>query len=146
MRTARLAGHGSTRSRRASKRAGAGAAAATARGRTAWLEMGGIECMAHIGLEEEERSRPQRVVVDLALEGAPAGSRDGELGRALRLEVRRFLAGGRFVLVETTVLKLARLVFEHAHARRVRVRFHKFVLPGTDHVAIEMTFRSGETR
>jgi dihydroneopterin aldolase len=102
--------------------------------------------MAHIGLEEEERSRPQRVLVDLALERAPAGSGDGDLGRALCREVRRFLAGGRFVLVETTILKLARLVFEHAPVRRVRVRFHKFILPGTDHVAIEMTFRSEEVR
>jgi dihydroneopterin aldolase len=102
--------------------------------------------MAHIGLEEEERSRPQRVVVDLAIEGAPAGGGDGELGRALRREVRSFLAGGRFVLVETTILKLARLVFERAPARRVRVRFHKFILPGTDHVAIDMTFRPEEVR
>lgn len=109
------------------------------------IELRNIECQVHIGVDEAERAAPQRVVVDLALEGNMAGC-DGERCGTLGDEVKRFLSGGRFVLIEATILKLARLMFRRTRARRVTVRLCKFVLPETDHVAIEMAFRRSEVR
>jgi dihydroneopterin aldolase len=107
------------------------------------LALTGIECQAHIGVDEEERSARQRITVDLRLEADGAGAE--EITRdPLERDVRRYLTEGCFVLVEAAILGLARLVFERTPARRVTIRLHKFVLPDTDFVAVEMAFRRRE--
>lgn len=109
------------------------------------IDLRGIECRAHIGVGRAERSRRQRVVLDVRLEGGRL--RDGAASRAdLALEVRRLIESGRFVLIEATLLEVARRLFRRTRAGRVRVRMSKFVLPGTDHVAVEMQFRREEAR
>ena len=107
--------------------------------RSAVLELSRLECQVHIGVDDEERSARQRVVIDLRAEGAP-GMDEAGLRDPLEREIRRYLTEGRFVLVEATILGMARRVFELTQARRVSIRFHKFVLPGTDYVAVEMAF------
>lgn len=109
------------------------------------VELREIACQMHIGVDGEERSTRQQVIVDLRLEGNMAGC-DGAFCSALGEEVKRFLGEGRFVLIEATLLKLARLLFRRTRARRVTLRLRKFVLPETDYVAIEMAFRRQEVR
>ena len=117
----------------------------TARGDDTVVELRDIDCQVHIGVDEQERSAPQRLIVDLALEGNMAGS-DGAACGALVQEIRSLLAGGRFVLLEATILRIARLAFRRSPARRVSVRLRKFVLPETDYVAVEMSLRRSEVR
>lgn len=108
------------------------------------LEVDNIECRVHIGVDEEERSVRQRVVVDLALEGIPADESTRALSRDVREWVRHYLESGRFVLVEAASLGLVRVIFANSIARRVSIRFYKFVLPQVEHVAVEMTFDRSE--
>ena len=104
------------------------------------LEVGPIECMVHIGVDDEERAARQRVLVDVILEGVPPSPTAPALSGKVESWVRRYLESGRFVLIEAASLGLARIIFDHSPARRVFVRFRKFVLPDVDHVAVEMTF------
>jgi dihydroneopterin aldolase len=107
------------------------------------IDLRGIECRAHIGVGRAERARRQRVVIDVHLEGGRLA--DGAARRReLALEVRRLIESGRFVLIEATLLRLARRLFRRTPAGRVRVRMRKFVLPATDHVEVEMAFRRAE--
>jgi dihydroneopterin aldolase len=109
------------------------------------LHLRGIECRAHIGVSRAERARRQRVVLDVRLDGGRVG--DGAARRrALALEVRRLVESGRFVLIEATLLKVARRLFRRTPAGCIRVRMRKFVLPATEYVSVEMAFRRGEAR
>ncbi|MCZ6779628.1 MAG: dihydroneopterin aldolase [Acidobacteriota bacterium] len=108
------------------------------------LEVDNIECRVHIGVDEEERSVRQRVVVDLVLERIPADESRRALSRDVRVWVRHYLESGRFVLIEAASLGLARVIFANSNARRVFIRFYKFVLPQVEHVAVEMTFDRSE--
>jgi len=109
------------------------------------VELRDIACEVHIGVDAEERANRQRVILDLALEGNQAGSA-GTFCAGLADEVKRFLSEGRFVLIEATLLKLARLLFRRTRARRVTLRLRKFVLPETEFVAVEMAFGRGDLR
>jgi dihydroneopterin aldolase len=107
------------------------------------IDLRGIECRAHIGVGRAERARRQRVVLDVRLEGGRFGNGSARR-RELALEVQRLIESGRFVLIEATLLKVARWLFRRTAAGRVRVRMRKFVLPATDHVEVEMEFRREE--
>ncbi len=121
------------------------AAPRTAPGDDTVVELRDIDCQVHIGVDEAERSTPQRLIVDLALEGNMAGS-DGAACGALVEEIKLLLGDGRFVLLEATILRIARLAFRRSPARRVSVRLRKFVLPETDYVAVEMSLKRSEVR
>lgn len=108
------------------------------------LKIDNIECRVHIGVDNEERSEKQRVVVDVALEGIIAEETMDVLSHDVREWVRQYLESGRFVLIEGASLDLARVIFASSDARRVFIRFYKFVLPQVEHVAVEMMFDRSE--
>jgi len=117
------------------------AASENARG---MLKIDNIECRVHIGVDEEERSEKQRVMVDVTLEGIIAEESMNVLSNDVREWVRQYLESGRFVLIEGASLDLARVIFASSDARRVFIRFYKFVLPQVEHVAVEMMFDRSE--
>ena len=108
------------------------------------LKIDNIECRVHIGVDEEERSEKQRVMVDVTLEGIIAEESMNVLSNDVREWVRQYLESGRFVLIEGASLDLARVIFASSDARRVFIRFYKFVLPQVEHVAVEMMFDRSE--
>ncbi len=105
-----------------------------------------LECRVHIGVEEKERARRQRVVVDVRLEGISSGQSRDKIAAQARIGARRFLESNHFVLIEAASLGLARVLFESLPASRITIYFRKFVLPEVDHVAAEMSFDRAEAQ
>lgn len=109
------------------------------------LTLTGLVCACRIGVTEEERSRPQRLEVDLDLYAVlhPAG-RSGDLTQTIDYRqvsdgVRGLLEAKPYSLIEAAAVAVLDHLFERFPSLlRARVRVRKFVLPKVAHVEIEM--------
>ena len=87
-------------------------------------------CCATIGVTEEERARPQRIVIDLTLEmDARPPERDSvsevlSYGLVVR-ELRCLCADSRYALLETLADSLAAAFFAFAQVRATQIRVQK---------------------
>lgn len=112
------------------------------------IEITGIPCMARVGVPEEERNRPQKVVLDVVLELSleAAGNTDRldltvDYAQVVE-EVRRRVGSGRFVLLERLAEEACQAALSDSRVQRATVKAKKFpqALQGlTDYVAVEMT-------
>jgi len=88
-----------------------------------------VDCV--VGLTEEERRRPQKVIVDvsmyLGLRRAAAGEKIEKTVnyREARDRISRFVATGEFVLLEGLAEGIASLVLDAFEVERVKVRVRK---------------------
>ena len=109
----------------------------------------GLECQACVGVPDEERRVPQKVLIDLELSfdlrWAGTSDRFEETVdyAAVTAEVKKLAEGRSFHLVEALAEAVAELVLNRFHVRRVRVRIRKFSLPGASSVGVEVV--RGET-
>ena len=101
------------------------------------------EC--RIGVFEWEQAKPQSVWIDLELEidAAKAAARDDvvdavDYARLVR-EVKAFVEGKSYHLLETMAEEVAALVLKEFATPRVLVRVKKRALPGIDYAAVEIT-------
>lgn len=98
---------------------------------------------ARVGVPELERSVPQKLEVDLVLEGDFRELAD-DLTRttdyaAVSDWIRRESASGEFRLIESLADQLAcGLLAAFPRVRSVKLVLRKFILPGTRHVAVEV--------
>jgi len=108
----------------------------------AWIEIRGLEIAAHIGVPDEERAAPQRLLVDLHLHPLRDFSR---MPDAIDATVDYFtvtqrviaLAAGRpRQLLETLADEIATTVLREFALQRVAVTVRKFILPNTEFVAV----------
>ncbi len=109
-----------------------------------WITLRGLRCWAHVGVSEEERRRRQEVRIDLDL------GRDlkkaGRMDRveetidyaAVTREVRRWVEGRPFHLVEAMAEGIASQILQKFAPKEVRVQIRKFSVPGTENVGIEI--------
>lgn len=104
-----------------------------------------------IGVDDEERTTPQEVVVQITLfrDLRPAGRSDHLADsidyRAFTEAVRRHVQSSRHFLVEALAARIAEIGLEDFGARAVRVRVDKeAVLPGVGSVGVEIERRRQE--
>lgn len=104
-----------------------------------------LEVWYHVGVPDEERARPQRLLLtlELHLDFAEAARTDDLRHTVSYFEVSRRLlqlgAGGRsWRLIETLAVDIATLVLAEHPVRRVVVEVKKFILPETRHVSVRV--------
>lgn len=99
------------------------------------LSVLGVECRCRVGVPEEERAAPQRIVLDLSVVGRrPDPARCARLARAAA-------QSGAYLLVEALADRAARAVLRgERRARSVAVRARKrpAVMPRTGEVSVEL--------
>lgn len=101
----------------------------------------GLEILTQIGVPDEERSRPQKLLVDVVLIPVTAFR---ELGDDIALTVDYDAAAKRIQalagerprrLIETLAVEIAEMLLEEFPARRATIEVRKFILPHTEHVS-----------
>lgn len=104
-----------------------------------------LEVHYHIGVPDEERVHPQRLLISVEMETdirtAAAGD---DLTHTINYYAvsRRLLALGRgrsWRLLETLASEIASLVLTEFGARRVHVEVRKFIIPEARHVSVRIT-------
>jgi 7,8-dihydroneopterin aldolase/epimerase/oxygenase len=104
-----------------------------------------LEVFYRVGVPEEERSQPQRLLlnIELAHDFSAAAAGD-DLSKTINyFEVsQRLLHFGRersWKLIETLALEIADLLLTEFHPAQVSVEVKKFILPEARHVAVRVT-------
>ena len=106
-----------------------------------------LAIQAHIGVPDEERAQPQRLTVSLTLEPNTdfrnLGDRiEATVDYAAVCEAAKAVAAERpRRLVETLAEEMAGTLLLRFPIRRIAVELRKFILPGTDYVAIRIERR-----
>jgi dihydroneopterin aldolase len=116
------------------------------------LSVRSMVCMCRIGVTEEERSRPQKLEIDLDLYSdlEPAG-RSGDVAQTIDYlvvtrEVRAHLESTSFHLIEAAARTILDRLLERFRVQRAAVRVRKFILPDVAHIEVEMErARAGST-
>ncbi|HSR51490.1 MAG TPA: dihydroneopterin aldolase [Acidobacteriota bacterium] len=112
------------------------------------IEIAGIPCMAHVGVPEKERSRAQKVVLDVVLElSLEAACNTDRLDLTVDYgevveEVRCRVEAGHFVLLERLAEEACQAALSDSRVQRATVKAKKFPrsLAGlVDHVAVQLT-------
>ena len=104
-----------------------------------------LEVFARVGVTEDERSRPQRLTLDITVwpRATMAQMNDDILQTVnysdLASEARNVVDERTDKLVETLADCIAARLMDVFSIRQVRVELHKFVLPGTDYVSVTVT-------
>jgi len=105
-----------------------------------WIKS--LKVHSRIGVSEEERSEPQDLEIDLCMQpSAPFPYMNDDVMRtidysAVASRVRGLADERPRHLIETLAAEVARLLVDEFHAVTVVVEVRKFVLPGTDCVAV----------
>jgi dihydroneopterin aldolase len=115
------------------------------------IRIRGLEIAALIGVEEEERRAPRKVLLDLTLFTATrAAARSDDLAdtvdyQRLGQEVRERVAAGSYRLLERLAEEAAEVCLRMPLVAGVRVRAGKpGALPGVRAVEVEITRMRGE--
>jgi dihydroneopterin aldolase len=104
------------------------------------ISITGIEIWVRIGVPEKERAYPQSLRVDVEFEASLPERDDLACAvdyAAVWAVVRSAEQEPPRKLVETLVRDLAVRIREQFPVQRVKVRVHKFILPGTRIVTVE---------
>lgn len=100
-----------------------------------------LELELRVGVSEEERARPQRLVVRIVMNtDFTAAAAGDDLARAIDYHAvcQRLLALGperQWKLIETLAVEIADLLLREFHPARVDVEVRKFSIPQARHVA-----------
>ncbi len=101
-----------------------------------------LELWTHIGVPEEERSVPQRILisVELALSTKSAAKRDSvSIDYATVAEDLRNLAREERRTIERLAEDAAAVILKKYRPKSVSVTVHKFALPGAKEVTLTIT-------
>ncbi|HXG47779.1 MAG TPA: dihydroneopterin aldolase [Methylomirabilota bacterium] len=104
-----------------------------------------LEVYLHVGVTEEERANPQRLLItlDMALDVRPAAASDNLAHTidyaAVAQRVMDFGTGCHWELIEALAGDLAEMVLDEFKPESVTVEVKKFVLPHARHVAVRLT-------
>jgi FolB domain-containing protein len=101
-----------------------------------------LEVFYRVGVPEEERARPQRLLLDLQmrLNFAPAAEAD-DLGKTINYfaVTQRLLKFGEkreWKLIETLAQNIAQVILAEFGASSVRVEVKKFIIPEARHISV----------
>lgn len=104
-----------------------------------------LEVFAHIGVPDDERSRPQRLTISITFCPTRSGRELGDdIGRtvnyaAVCTETKKFVHNRSDRLIETLADALASHLLEAFEIRRITVELRKFILPDVDFVSVTVT-------
>ena len=108
------------------------------------IEIRGLKVFSRIGVPEEERAKPQELLIDLRVFPRDGmGGLDDRIERttdyaAVADEVRELCERGTRALIETLAEEIAALVLDRHESREVEVEVRKFILPDCDYVAVKL--------
>lgn len=101
-----------------------------------------LEVFAHVGVPDEERASPQRLIVNITLSPARAASKlEDDIARtvdyaAVCTEAKKFVHNRADRLIETLADALAGHLLEVFEIQEITVELRKFVLPDTEFVSV----------
>jgi dihydroneopterin aldolase len=104
-----------------------------------------LEVSLHVGVTDEERAKPQRLLltVDLDLDFASAARTDRLTKTidyfAVAQRLLHYGEGRSWKLIEKLATDIADLVLAEFHPESVRVEVKKFVIPQARHVSVSLT-------
>ncbi len=104
-----------------------------------------LEVLCHVGVPDEERRTPQRLLLCVELRSDFTRAAQGDDLTAtidyFRVTQRllAFTATGEWKLIEKLAVDLAGLILAEFRPQSVMVRVKKFILPQTRYVAVEVT-------
>lgn len=107
--------------------------------------------MARVGVPDEERARPQRIVVNLALEPRHSfGTLRDDLARSVDYaivceELKHFVFGREDRLIETLAHEMARFLLGRFAIVCLELEVRKFVVPETKYVAAKVVRTTGDS-
>lgn len=107
-----------------------------------------IEVECRIGVSDEERSAPQRLLISLELEkNFSIAAQADDLTKtidyhAVWLRVREICSEKERRLIETLAEEIAEIILREFSPETVRVEIRKFILPETRHVAVRIERRA----
>jgi FolB domain-containing protein len=109
------------------------------------ITLSDLEVQYHIGVTEEERARPQRLLLTLNLtHDFTAAIASDNLAEtidyaSLAQALLRFGEGCHWALIETLAADIAVMVLDDFRPASVTVEVKKFVIPQARHVAVSLT-------
>ena len=107
-----------------------------------------IEVKSRIGVPEEERAHPQRLLISVELEtDVSAAAKADDISRTINyhsvyLGVKKLCGLGERQLIETLAEEIAAMLLEEFETGAVRVEVQKFILLETRHVAVRIERRA----
>jgi dihydroneopterin aldolase len=115
------------------------------------IHIEGLEIQARIGVTDEERSSPQRLVFNITLRPKQTGrTLEDKIERtvdyaAVCAESTRFVQARSDRLIETLADALAARLLELFAIEQVEIELRKFVLPDVEYVAVSVTRESAQS-
>lgn len=106
------------------------------------IEIQGLEVYANVGVPEQERATPQRLLLDVELElGVSFSAMEDCVERTvdydcLSKDLSEFVAERPRKLIETLAFECANWMTKKHPVVRAKVRVRKFILPETEFVAV----------
>jgi FolB domain-containing protein len=104
-----------------------------------------LEVQARIGVPEEERAVPQRLLVsvEMRVRSFAAAAKDDDLAGTVNYadvaeRLKSVAAGSEVKLIESLAEKMARVVLAEFAVESVRLEIKKFILTETRYVAVEI--------
>jgi 7,8-dihydroneopterin aldolase/epimerase/oxygenase len=107
-----------------------------------------LEVRYHVGVPDEERVRPQRLLISLELDTdfsrcAPTDDIDATINYySVTRRLLTFGEGRSWKLIERLAVDVAEMVLQEYKPAAVRVEVQKFILPDTRHVAVQVERRA----
>lgn len=103
-----------------------------------------IEVQFRVGVPEEERARPQRLLISVEMDlDFRAAAASDDLSKTVNYfevyqSITQMGADREWRLIETLAEEIAQLVLRHALVQAVRVEVKKFILPRTRDVSVRI--------
>ena len=109
------------------------------------ITISNLEVFYQVGVTDEERARPQRLLVsvDVSHDFASAISSDNLAETidyyAVTQRLLKFGEGSHWLLIETLAADIASMVIEEFRAKAVTVEVKKFVIPQASYVGVTLS-------
>jgi FolB domain-containing protein len=104
-----------------------------------------LEVYYHVGVPEEERAKPQRLLISVEIEhGFKKAARSEKIGDtvdyfAVCQRLLHLGNGREWKLIESLASEIAETILKEHHVKAVSVEVKKFIIPQTKHVGVSLT-------
>jgi len=108
-----------------------------------------LEVFYHVGVPDEERAKPQRLLVTVEMEvTAPRAAESDDLGDTIDYfsvsqDLLAYGKGRSWKLLEKLSAELAERLLENYGPERVRVEIKKFIIPEARHISVACSRSAG---
>jgi 7,8-dihydroneopterin aldolase/epimerase/oxygenase len=112
-----------------------------------WIEISDLEVRGNIGVPENERENPQKLLISLRFQiGTSFAALDDQLEKtvdyaAVASEVEKIVVSSRAHLIEKLVSDLGDALMASFPMKRLEIELHKFILPNARYVSVKSEWR-----